>query len=86
MTRLFEKQHPRDKRVRKAQEEINIALGEIFNKYELSYGEVFGIISEYMNICSAVMMDRERTDINLKGMCPVCGETTESCKCGDAEN
>jgi hypothetical protein len=78
---FLEKQHPRDKRVQRAQEEINAAIGEIFNKYELSYGEVFHILSEYMSICAEVMMDKERQGTETRTMCPVCGEPEETCKC-----
>lgn len=81
MSFLFEKQHPRDKRVRTAQEEINAAIGEIFGRYELSYGEVFYILSEYMNICARIMMDKERSGSETKQMCPTCGNPTESCRC-----
>ena len=81
MSFFFEKQHPRDKRVKKAQEEINAAIGELFNRYELSYGEVFHILSEYMSICAEVMMDKERQGTEIKEMCPICGEPRETCQC-----
>jgi hypothetical protein len=78
---LFEKPHPRDNRVKRAQEEINASIGQIFNKYELSYGEVFHILSEYLSICAAVMMDKERQGAEVKEMCPICGEPKETCHC-----
>ncbi len=81
MSYRFEKQHPRDERVKKAQEEINAAVAEIFNRYELSYGEVFHILSEHMSICAEVMMDKEREGTDIKEMCPTCGEPKENCKC-----
>lgn len=81
MSFLSEKQHPRDKRVRRAKEEINAAIGEIFNRYELSYGEVFHILSEYISICAEVMMEKERRGGETKEMCPTCGEPKETCQC-----
>ncbi len=81
MSFMFEKQHPRDKRVRRAKEEINAAIGEIFNRYELSYGEVFHILSEYLNISAEVMMDKERQGSEIKEMCSTCGEPRENCQC-----
>ena len=81
----MKKNHPRDKRVRKAQEEINAAIGVISDRYELSYGEVFHILSEYMSICAAVMMDKERQGSEIKEMCPICGEPREGCQCHYAE-
>jgi hypothetical protein len=81
LSSFFEKQHPRDKRVIRAQEEINAAIGEIFNRFELSYGEVFHILSEYMSICAEVMMDKERHGTETRAMCPICGEPKETCHC-----
>ena len=81
MPNLFEKQHPRDKRVRRAQEDTNAALAEIFGRYELSYGEVFHILSDYLSICSEVMMEKERQGTEVKEMCPVCGEQLDACQC-----
>ena len=86
MSFLFEKQHPRDKRVRRAKEEMNAAIGEIFNRFELSYGEVFHILSEYMHICAEVMMAKERQGQEEKEMCPICGGIVQTCQCQDAED
>ncbi len=83
MADLLKKQHPRDKRVKKAQEEVSAAIAEIFNRYELSYGEVFHILSEYMSICAEVMMDKERTGMETREMCRLCGEAKEKCQCRD---
>ena len=83
MSDLFKKQHPRDKRVKRAQEEVSTAIAEIFNRYELSYGEVFHILSEYMSICAEVMMDKERTGMEIKEMCQICGEAKENCQCNN---
>jgi phage gp36-like protein len=77
----FDKQHPRDKKVKRAQEETNAAIAEIFGRYELSYGEVFFILSEYLNICAKVMMDKERAGTETRQMCPICGEPREDCQC-----
>jgi len=83
---LLEKQHPRDKRVRRAKEEMNAAIGEIFNRYELSYGEVFHILSEYMDICAEVMIHKERQGQEEKEMCPICGEIVQTCQCRHTED
>jgi hypothetical protein len=79
---LFETQHPRDKRVKMAQEDTNAALAEIFGRYELSYGEVFHILSDYISICAEVMMEKERQGSEIKEMCANCGESQENCRCG----
>ena len=81
MSLIFEGQHPRDKRVKMATEETSAAIAEIFDRYELSYGEVFYILSEYLNICAKVMMDKERGGTEIKQMCTTCGETRENCQC-----
>jgi len=78
---FFKNQHPRDKRVRRAQEEVNEALAEVFEKYQLSYGEVFHILSDYLSICSEVMMEKERQGTEVKEMCPICGEPLDACQC-----
>ncbi len=85
MPDFFKNQHPRDKRVGKAQEEVNEALAGIFERYQLSYGEVFHILSEYTSICSEVMMERERQDSEIKEMCRICGEPRDICQCGPIE-
>ncbi len=82
MPNLFETPHPRDKRVKMAQEDTNAALAEIFGKYELSYGEVFHILSDYISICAEVMMEKERQGSEIKEMCAHCGESQENCRCG----
>ena len=86
MPNLFETQHPRDKRVRRAQEETNAALAEIFGKYELSYGEVFHILSEYLSICAEVMIEKERHGAEIREMCRICGEPREACQCDNGEH
>ncbi len=85
MPDFFKNQHPRDKRVKRAQEETNAALAEVFERYQLSYGEVFHILSEYISICSEVMIERERQDTEIKEMCRICGEPRETCQCDHIE-
>ncbi len=85
MPDFFKNQHPRDKRVKRAQEETNEALAKIFETYQLSYGEVFHILSEYISICSEVMIERERQDSDIKEMCRICGEPLETCRCDRIE-